>query len=133
MAHNDAFVHSPAYSILSLLISKTAVSTNWAAWCVKVHIGQAQFAYIYMALNCTRFASTPHRNWRDLYLQALFETDRTKATSLIAGAERALLQREHELITIPHDPVEREAVHTAIHALRALKNCMEIDATSLAA
>lgn len=81
----------------------------------------------------TSLGSTHHLNWRDLYLQALFETNKTKVAGLIVEAERALFLREHELFSGPHDPVEREAVNAAIHALHALKNCMGINGADLAA
>ena len=81
----------------------------------------------------TSLGSTHHLNWRDLYLQALFETNKTKVAGLIAEAERALFLREHELFTGSHDPAERAAVNAAIHALHALKSCMGMNATGLAA
>ena len=86
-----------------------------------------------MAVYFAALPPVPPPHWRDLYLQALFETDKTKTTSLIAKAERALLTREHELFTTPHDRGEREAVNNALHALHALKSCMSINVTSLAA
>lgn len=39
----------------------------------------------------------------------------------ISEAERALLSREHELFTEIPDPVEREAVNAALHALTGLR------------
>jgi hypothetical protein len=77
--------------------------------------------------------SSQHLNWRELYLQALFETNKTKVAALIVDAERALLIREHELFSGPHDPAEREAVNAAIHALHALRSCMGMNAADAAA
>jgi hypothetical protein len=67
---------------------------------------------------------TPHHAWRDLYLQALFETDKSKICVRISEAERALLSREHELFTEIPDPAERETVNAALHALSALRTCV---------
>ena len=66
----------------------------------------------------------PHHAWRDLYLQALFETDKSKICVRISEAERALLSREHELFAGIPDPAEREEVNTALHALSALRTCL---------
>jgi hypothetical protein len=71
-------------------------------------------------------------NWRDLYLQAIFETDRTKMVSHIRQAETALLRREQELY-VHGDLVERESVNAALHALDALKRCFEIEIPKVAA
>lgn len=76
---------------------------------------------------------THHQSWHDLYLQALFETNKSKLPRSIAEAERALLIREHELFTGRQDPIEREAVNAALHALQALKSCMGINAAGAAA
>ena len=86
-----------------------------------------------MGSSYASFGSTPQPGWRDLYLQALFETDTSKAGARIAEAERALIHRECELFAEPHDPAERDAVNTALHALRALRSCFGIHQSSLAA
>lgn len=62
--------------------------------------------------------------WRDLYLQALFETDKARIRLRILEAEQALIAREHELFRGASSPAEREAVNSALHALQALKNCL---------
>jgi hypothetical protein len=63
-------------------------------------------------------------DWRDQYLQALFETDRARLASRIAAAEWALFQRERELFFASDGKAEREAVNNALHALAALRMCL---------
>ena len=133
LAHSGAFHHTPARRILNLLISKTAVSTSWPAWCAKVHIKLVQLAKSSMATLSAAFDSTQHTNWRDLYLSALFELDPTKTAARIVEAEKALIVREHELFSTPLDQVERDAVNTALHSLHALRNCLSINSTRFAA
>ena len=72
-------------------------------------------------------------DWRDLYLQALFETDRSRMYSRIAEAERALFRREHELFTDSNGKAEREAVTNALNALDALRSCLGFESTIAAA
>ena len=86
-----------------------------------------------MPSQVSSFASPQAVSWRGLYLQALFETDRKKAPSLIAEAERALVYRERELFENPQGTPEREAVNNALHALHALKNCIGSKSAALAA
>ena len=69
-------------------------------------------------------ASTASIPWRALYLQALFETDRSQICIRIAQAELALLRREHELYNDPSPRSERDAVINALHALHALRSCL---------
>lgn len=73
------------------------------------------------------FAPAPSssHSWHDLYLKALFETDREKISGRIKDAERALLCREHELFSTPHCLVEREAVITALQSLCVLETCLQ--------
>jgi hypothetical protein len=66
-------------------------------------------------------------DWRDLYLQAVFETDRSRVAVRITEAERALLRRERELFADSNGKEEREAVTNALHALSALKMCLSLE------
>jgi hypothetical protein len=79
------------------------------------------------------FASAEHPSWRDLYMAALFESDKNTASALIAKAERALLLRERELFASLQDPAEREAVNNALHSLAALKRCLGVGSSTMAA
>jgi hypothetical protein len=93
----------------------------------------AQFASIHVASPSLSIDPIGRATWRDLYLQALFETDKHKVCNRIAAAERALLFREHELFNGPQNITEREAVNTALHALHALRSCLEHRKHDLAA
>jgi hypothetical protein len=69
----------------------------------------------------------PVHGWHDLYIQAVFESDRNKISGRIRDAEKALANREHELYSIPQSTVERQAVVTAMHSLDALRICLDLD------
>ncbi len=77
-------------------------------------------------------ARTAPFDWRDLYLQALFETDRNCIRARIAEAKRALIRREHELFADPAGKAEKEAVTDALNALYALQTCLELEAAGAA-
>jgi len=62
--------------------------------------------------------------WRSLYLNALFETDKTRMPARILSAERALMRRERELFSIASDATERAIVNNALNALAALRRCI---------
>lgn len=78
-------------------------------------------------------AHTAPFEWRDLYLQALFEADRSCMYSRIIEAERALFRREHELFNDLNGKAEREAVANALNALQALRTCLGLESTAAAA
>jgi hypothetical protein len=61
--------------------------------------------------------------WRDLYMAALFEADRTQLLARISQAEKALIFKEQELFATTDPFAERQAVNNALHALRALRCC----------
>jgi hypothetical protein len=66
-------------------------------------------------------------DWRELYLTALFETDRQKLPSLVAEAERALVVRSRELFAKSgSNSAEARAVDKGLYALRALRDCLEL-------
>ena len=65
--------------------------------------------------------------WRELYLAALFETDKQKLPVCIATAERAMSQRARELFAAPEGgDEERDGLQEALYALRALRHCVEL-------
>jgi len=61
--------------------------------------------------------------WRSLYLNALFETDKSRLPGRILRAERALMIREHQLFTMPSNG-ERAVVINALNSLHALRRCL---------
>jgi hypothetical protein len=65
------------------------------------------------------------RNWKDLYVAALMEGDKDKATSLIHEAERAIVNRARALFQADGDNIlEQESLDDALYALHALKGCL---------
>lgn len=78
-------------------------------------------------------APTAPFSWRDLYLEALFEPDRSRMCSRITEAQRALLRRQHELFADSGGRVEREAVESALNALYALRTCLGLEKPAAAA
>jgi hypothetical protein len=81
-------------------------------------------------MNTIPLRSDAHQlsKWRKLYLAALFETDRSRLPIRISHAERALIERERELFTAESGPEEKTAVNNALHALQALRMCIELAA-----
>lgn len=73
--------------------------------------------------------ATSQRAWSELYTAALFETDRSRMQDRIAAAERAIVSRARELFFSGHDTIEEDqALDDALYALRALQNCLELQA-----
>jgi hypothetical protein len=68
-------------------------------------------------------------HWRDLYVSALFETDRARLPNRIAEAERAIVVRARELFSAQADTIEEDqALDDALYSLRALQTCLELRA-----
>jgi hypothetical protein len=66
------------------------------------------------------------RGWRDLYVAALFETDKNRIPKRIAEAEKAIVARARELFAAGSDTIEEDqALDDALYALRALQSCLE--------
>jgi hypothetical protein len=78
--------------------------------------------------------SSPHPNtsgWRELYTAALFETDKNRMPARIADAEQAIVARERELFSAGKDTIEEDqALDDALYALRALENCLQLQAAT---
>lgn len=65
------------------------------------------------------------RDWHELYISALFETDMSKLTARIEEARKALIVRSRELFaTSPNYDGETEAIENALYALQALESCL---------
>ncbi|HUJ94014.1 MAG TPA: hypothetical protein VLW84_02020 [Terriglobales bacterium] len=73
--------------------------------------------------------------WRSVYAAAILESDRNRIPARIAEAEARIANRARELFeTSNSDAIETEALDDALYMLRALKNCLSVDAPiSLAA
>ena len=65
--------------------------------------------------------------WRFLYRAAIFETNNFKRVKKLSDAEKAIIERIHELLCETGDDVaeETEAVDDAMYALRAWKGAIE--------
>lgn len=69
----------------------------------------------------------PTKNWKDLYVAALFESDTQQVHSRIEDAEGAIRGRARELFQAAGDNVdEAEALDDALYALHALRSCLAI-------
>ena len=72
------------------------------------------------------FRSSSIGGWRELYLAALFETNKLNLPSRIAEAENVLLARARELLMVSeHGSEEGKALDKGLYALRALRDCFE--------
>lgn len=70
----------------------------------------------------TGVAVSPSKNWKELYMAALFETDKNSLSERIAKAEWVLALRARELFHTGRELLqERQAVDAAIYALHALR------------
>jgi hypothetical protein len=66
------------------------------------------------------------QSWRDLYVAALFETDKDRIPTRIAEAEKAIVARARELFAAGSDTIEEDqALDDALYALRALQSCLQ--------
>jgi hypothetical protein len=67
--------------------------------------------------------------WHAGYMAALFENDRNALSGRISHAEQLILSRERELLSQNGDLVrsERNALNTALHALRVLRGIVKPD------
>ena len=73
----------------------------------------------------THISAVPESfEWKQAYLAAVMETDRTRVVGLIADARLKLSSRLHKLTyeTFPHDEVE--AIHDADYLLQALQSSL---------
>jgi len=73
------------------------------------------------------------RNWKQLYLEALFENDKRVIPARIGKAYRAIVTRRQELLRFEHsNVVERNALDNALFSLQALRECLAIPALTAA-
>jgi hypothetical protein len=81
-----------------------------------------------MTISNLCFGPSNVQDWSQLYIAALFETDKQKLPSRIAEAEKAMTLRARELFTIcGHNSEEGKAVDKGLYALRALRSCLELN------
>lgn len=78
-----------------------------------------------MRKQSVRASIPPAPAWHALYQAALFETDRNKISERIDLAEKAILERVHELFVTNRDHIDEDLVlDDALYALHALRNCV---------
>jgi len=65
-------------------------------------------------------------DWKDLYLAALFENDKTKLAQSIAAAHAAIATRRHEISISGNDAMERRVLDNATLSLQALSQCFSM-------
>jgi hypothetical protein len=67
-------------------------------------------------------------NWRELYVAALFETNRSLLPARIENAELAIRLRSRQLFASGKDTIDEDQVlDDALYALKALRNCTDPD------
>jgi DNA-directed RNA polymerase len=66
------------------------------------------------------------QNWKDLYIAALFETDKTKIAGRIARAQIAIETHRRKICWSTNHRQERQALDTAQFSLQALATCQAI-------
>jgi hypothetical protein len=67
-----------------------------------------------------------YTSWKDLYVAALFESDKPKIAERIAEAQGAILARKRNLTISVADVRERHALDNALFSLEALRTCLSI-------
>ena len=70
----------------------------------------------------TTFPSPKHPDWKILYRVAILETNKSLLPQRVSQAEEAVILRGRELFYGNGDPEEKEALHDALYALRALRS-----------
>lgn len=65
-------------------------------------------------------------SWKELYIAALFENDKSKAAQKIVGAQMAIIARRQESFAAGMDTKERHVLDAALLCLQALANCVAI-------
>lgn len=71
------------------------------------------------------------RNWKELYIAALFERESDRVPERIAQAERAIMDRTRELFNTGRDTIEEDvALDDALYGLRALRSGLKCRAAA---
>jgi hypothetical protein len=70
-------------------------------------------------------------SWKDLYVAALFEKDRSKLPQRIVEARTAITDHKGKLFASGNDTRERQVLDNALFSLGALKLCLYIATPSV--
>jgi hypothetical protein len=81
-------------------------------------------------------AAKSSANWKELYIAALFERDKSKFAAKLADAQKAISTERRKLLTSARDlsdvvAQERQALDNALFSLQALAGCMAIPPTAV--
>ena len=63
-------------------------------------------------------------NWKELYIAALFESDKSKLAAKITQAEVAIVARRRKSMMPGGDMQERNVLDAALLSLQALASCL---------
>ncbi len=73
----------------------------------------------------SNFSAGPAENcWRELYVAALFENDKSKLAQRIREARMAIVARRQKSLTSATNTKERHALDSALFCLHALSGCL---------
>ncbi len=65
-------------------------------------------------------------DWKNLYISALFEHDKTRFAQRIAAAQAAIAARRQEILASENNAEERRVLDNAAFSLQALARCFSI-------
>jgi hypothetical protein len=71
--------------------------------------------------------------WKELYLEALFETDKSKIAMKIVEAQLSIVAQRRKVFAAGTIPKERHALDAALLSLQALASCLGIGPGSASA
>ena len=72
-------------------------------------------------------------DWKQLYLAAIFENNKSRIPDKIAEAQRVLAMTRFELLNRPAgDAKEIQALDNALFSLNALRSCLVVSASAAA-
>jgi hypothetical protein len=64
--------------------------------------------------------------WKELYIAALFEDDKTRLAERIAAAQIAIAARRREVLVLGSDSEDRRILDNAAFSLQALGECFSL-------
>jgi hypothetical protein len=70
------------------------------------------------------------QGWKDLYISALFESDKSKMANKITQAQTAIAFERRRLMALDNDVHERQRLDNALFSLRALRSCLSIPSST---
>lgn len=69
-------------------------------------------------------AGSPENRWKELYIAALFESDKSRMAPKIVEAQQAIVAQRQKSLMSGTNAKERQALDTALLSLQALANCL---------